>query len=155
MDYSPRGSSVQGIFITQESNWYLWHLLHCRQVVYPLSHLGSHLYQYVYIYISCWSCFSGESRMTQILCIWDDPFSCNTSSSLVSWLLKACWSSVLTLECTLSCFVAQSCPTLCDPMDCSPPGSSVHGVLQARILEYPFPSSGDLLDPRIEPCSFT
>ena len=29
-----------------------------------------------------------------------------------------------------------SCPTLCDPMDCSPPGSSVHGVLQARILEW-------------------
>ena len=28
----------------------------------------------------------------------------------------------------------QSCPTLCDPMDCSPPGSSVHGILQARIL---------------------
>ena len=30
--------------------------------------------------------------------------------------------------------VAQLCPTLCDPMDCSPPGSSVHGLLQARIL---------------------
>ena len=29
----------------------------------------------------------------------------------------------------------QSCPTLCDLMDCSPPGSSVHGILQARILE--------------------
>ena len=29
----------------------------------------------------------------------------------------------------------QSCPTLCNPMDCSPPGSSVHGILQARILE--------------------
>ena len=32
--------------------------------------------------------------------------------------------------------VAQSCPTLCNPMDCSPPGSSVHGILQARILEW-------------------
>ena len=32
--------------------------------------------------------------------------------------------------------VAQSCPTLCVPMDCSPPGSSVHGILQARILEW-------------------
>ena len=31
--------------------------------------------------------------------------------------------------------VAQ-CPTLCDPMDCSPPGSSVRGILQARILEW-------------------
>ena len=32
--------------------------------------------------------------------------------------------------------VAQSCPTLWDPVDCSPPGSSVHGILQARILEW-------------------
>ena len=31
---------------------------------------------------------------------------------------------------------AQSCPTLCDPMDCSLPGSSVHGILQARVLEW-------------------
>ena len=30
----------------------------------------------------------------------------------------------------------QSCLTLCDPMDCSPPGSFVHGILQARILEW-------------------
>ena len=32
--------------------------------------------------------------------------------------------------------VAQSCPTLSDPMDCSPPGSSTHGILQARVLEW-------------------
>ena len=32
--------------------------------------------------------------------------------------------------------VAQSCPTLSDPMDCSLPGSSVHGVFQARVLEW-------------------
>ena len=31
--------------------------------------------------------------------------------------------------------VAQSCLTLCDPVDCSPPGSSIHGIHQARILE--------------------
>ena len=48
--------------------------------------------------------------------------------------------------------VAQSCPTLCDSMDYSPPGSSVHGILQARILEYrlPFSSPGDLPNPGIE-----
>ena len=34
------------------------------------------------------------------------------------------------------CVVSQLCPTLCDSMDCSPPGSSVHGLLQARILEW-------------------
>ena len=32
--------------------------------------------------------------------------------------------------------VAQSCPTLCNPVDCGPPGSSVHGILQARILQW-------------------
>ena len=30
----------------------------------------------------------------------------------------------------------QSCPTLSDPMDCSPPGSSIHGIFQARVLEW-------------------
>ena len=30
----------------------------------------------------------------------------------------------------------QSCPTLCNPMDCSLPGSSVHGIFQARVLEW-------------------
>ena len=35
-----------------------------------------------------------------------------------------------------ACVVAQSCPTLCIPMDCSSPGSSVHGILQERILEW-------------------
>ena len=42
-----------------------------------------------------------------------------------------------TKACTcLRAKVTQSCPALCDPMDCSPPGSSVHGILQARILEW-------------------
>ena len=36
----------------------------------------------------------------------------------------------------LEVLVAQSCPTLCDPMDCSPPDSSVHGILQARTLQW-------------------
>ena len=45
---------------------------------------------------------------------------------------------------------AQSCPTLCDPMDCSPPGSSVHGISQARILEQGCQYPGDRPDPGIE-----
>ena len=48
-------------------------------------------------------------------------------------------------------FVTQSCLTLCDPMDCSPPGSSVHGILQARTgVREPFPSPEDLSDPGME-----
>ena len=47
-----------------------------------------------------------------------------------------------------------SCPTLCDPMDCSLPGSSVHGILQARYWsQLPFPPPGDLPNPETEPMS--
>ena len=42
----------------------------------------------------------------------------------------------LFLCCAVLCVVTQSCPTLCHLMDCSLPGSSVHGILQARILEW-------------------
>ena len=46
----------------------------------------------------------------------------------------------------------QSCPTLCDPMHCSPSGSSVRGILEARILEWAaMPFSGDLPNSGIEP----
>ena len=45
--------------------------------------------------------------------------------------------------------VVQLCPILCDSLDCSPPGSSVHGILQAGILEW-VPSPGDLPNPRVE-----
>ena len=51
-----------------------------------------------------------------------------------------------------ACSVTQSCLTLCDPMDCSPPGSSVRGILQARILEW-VAISGDLPGPGMEPRS--
>ena len=50
--------------------------------------------------------------------------------------------------------VNQSCPTLCDPMGCSLPGSFIHGILQARILEWvAIPSLGGLPNPGIEPRS--
>ena len=53
-----------------------------------------------------------------------------------------------------ACFIAQSCPTLCDSMDYSSLGSSVHGISQARMLEWvACPSPGDLPDPGIEPLS--
>ena len=51
-------------------------------------------------------------------------------------------------------FITQSCPTLCNPIVYSPPGSSVHGILQAILWSgLPFPIPGDLPDPRIEPGS--
>ena len=54
--------------------------------------------------------------------------------------------------CLHACLVPQLCPTVfCDPMDCSPPGSSVHGILQVRIWSgLPFPPPVDLLNPGTE-----
>ena len=50
--------------------------------------------------------------------------------------------------------VAELCLTLCNPMDCSPPGSSVHGILQARILEWvAIPFSRVSSWPKVEPRS--
>ena len=52
--------------------------------------------------------------------------------------------------------VAQSCPTLCEPIDCSLPGSSVHGIFQAIVLEWIAISfSRDLPNPGLEPRSPT
>ena len=50
---------------------------------------------------------------------------------------------------SVTCSVAQLCPALCDPVDCSPPGSSVQGILQARTLEWvAMPSSRESSQPR-------
>ena len=54
------------------------------------------------------------------------------------------------------CQVASVLQTLCDPLDCSPPGSSVHGILQARTLEsIAISSSRGSLNPGIEPASLS
>ena len=56
----------------------------------------------------------------------------------------------------LSASLFQSCPTLGDPMDCSPPASSVHGILQANILQWvAIPSPGDFPNSGIELMSLT
>ena len=58
-------------------------------------------------------------------------------------------SGKFSLTSAVLCLVAQSCQTLCNPIDCSPPGSPVHGILQARILEWvAVPSSRRSFPPR-------
>ena len=60
--------------------------------------------------------------------------------SIDEWINKTWWVHAKSL---------QSCPTQCNPLDCSPPGSSVHGILQARILEWvAMPSSRGSSRPR-------
>ena len=52
------------------------------------------------------------------------------------------------------CVSAQSCPTLCDPVNCSPQGFSVHRIFRQEYWSgRPFPLPGDLPDPEIEPAS--
>ena len=70
------------------------------------------------------------------------PQGCKESAT-TERLALSLWTSVRV------CSVAQSCLTLCDPMDCSPSGSCVHGILQARILEgVAMPSSRGSSRPR-------
>ena len=64
---------------------------------------------------------------TRLLCPWDSP---GKNTGVDCHFLLQCIKVKSESE------VAQSCPTLSDPMDCSLPGSSVHGIFQARVLEW-------------------
>ena len=67
-------------------------------------------------------------------------------------VLRILWEKISLSKESVS--VTQLYPTLCDPIDCSPPGSSVHGVLQRRVLEWvAMPSLGDHPDLGTEPRS--
>ena len=71
------------------------------------------------------------------LCSWE--VSAKGTSQLLKTTYVICsWppSFIFKPVSEVKVLIAQSYPTLCDPVDCSPPGSSVHGILQARILEW-------------------
>ena len=63
-----------------------------------------------------------------------------------------CWIIFYYIDVLCCAKLFQSCLSLCHPLDCSPPGPSVHGILQARMLEWAaVPPPGELPDPGIEP----
>ena len=64
---------------------------------------------------------------TRLLCPWDSP---GKNTGVGCHFLLQCMRVKSESEAT------QLCPTLRDPMDCSPPGSSIHGIFQARVLEW-------------------
>ena len=64
---------------------------------------------------------------TRLCCLWDSPGK-NTG--------VGCHFLLQYMKVKSESEIAQSCPTLCNPMDCSLPGSSVHGIFQARVLEW-------------------
>ena len=73
---------------------------------------------------------------TRLSCPWDSP---GKNTGVGCHFLLQCMKVKSESE------VAQSCPTLCDPMDCSPPGSSIHGIFQARVLEWGAIAFSDLI----------
>ena len=90
---------------------------------------------------SFWPCtaFSTQalSRAFKVLCFW---FLQSTKAYLCGQSVCVCVCVCVcahTSDCVCTCMHvrAQSCPILCNPMDCSPLGSSVHGIFQAKILE--------------------
>ena len=68
---------------------------------------------------------------------WFLPFQGPLMAIGVLFLFGPQWYNFWLSFCLLCCAKSlQSCPTPCDPLDCSPAGSSVHGILEARILEW-------------------
>ena len=83
-----------------------------------------------------------------------EPWSLVDSLQLGQLRLPKLRCCCLALVCAHVCLVAQSCPTLGDPMDCSRPGFSVHGILQGRMLEWAAnPLSRGSSQPRDQPGS--
>ena len=64
---------------------------------------------------------------TRLLCPWDSP---GKNTGMGCHCLLQCMKRKSESE------IGESCPTLIDPMDCGPPGSSIHGIFQARVLEW-------------------
>ena len=83
-----------------------------------------------------WSTGEKNGTSLQMVVIRDNrkEYSSPTTLEPKGWDMASC-SGLSALYLNVS-EVAQSCPTLCDPTDCSLPGSSVHGIFQARILEW-------------------
>ena len=77
-----------------------------------------------------------RQQPTRLRCPWDSP---GKNTGVGCHFLLQCRKVKSESE------VAQSCPTLSDPMDCCPPGSSIHGIFQARVLEWGAIAFSDML----------
>ena len=87
---------------------------------------------------------------TRLLCPWDFP---GKSTGVGCHCLLRIKISILPKLILCLCMLSHV-QLFASPMDCSPPGPSVHGIVQARIPEWlPFPSPGDLPDPGMKPAS--
>ena len=125
---------LRGIFTAQGLNSCLLSLLYWQAGSLPVAPPGK---PYVF--------------QITVTAVWRKVFSITQLTILKCW---CAWSCVKNMHCLISRLlvlrlVAQSCPALCDSAHCSPPGSSVHGVLQAGILAgVAMPSSRGSSQPR-------
>ena len=125
----------------------------CFQVSSVMNHTQTH--QVLFKYVSLCYCI----EWFKMVCFWSSYFcSLRVSFFVVAVELGAAKDFLKQSLCVRS--VAQSCPTLCNPMDCSPPGSSIRGIFQARVLEWvaifslrESSKSRDLLNPGAKPMS--
>ena len=148
---------LQGIFPTQGSNLCLLYLWLWQVGSLPLPPLGKSLFPLrasspLQVKTSLKSpehapgraVGGNEGKLMSISCWWRGQAT--IIQSMLARHSLICRSS---LHPSVLCLASQSCPTLCDPMDCSPPDSYVHGILQARILEWvAMPSSRGSSQPR-------
>ena len=127
---------LQGIFPTQG-----WNpgLLHCRQILYQLSHNGALIWGYCLLFVGSFKTPLLQTQTALFTQAFPFPHSSNRVILWVGqkvlnydWIRFSVYIMLLVRACPQS---LQSCPALCDPVDCSPPSSSVREILQARILE--------------------
>ena len=115
-----RRSLLQEIFSTHGSNL---SLLHCRQILYHLSH------QYR-ANIICSMLIVGKLKQKK------KKRNCKNNVGYIWNNLVKMTPAAAAAAAAAAAKSLQSCLTLCDPIDSSPPGSAVHGILQARTLEW-------------------
>ena len=93
----------------------------------------------------CSLCYAMLSHFSRVpLCVTPQTAAHQASPSL-GFSRQEHWSGLSLPSPMSESEVTQSCPTLSDPMDCSLPGSSIHGIFQARVLEWGAIAFSDLL----------
>ena len=124
MDYSPPGSSVHGILQAKILEWIA--VLFSRESPQPRD--ATQVSFIAGRFFTSWA-----TRCVTYLAL-----MCISVSNYHFVYFKCIQSCVCVCVCVCTCsgITHLLCPTLCDPMDCSPPGSFVHRILQARILEW-------------------
>ena len=141
MDCSPPGSSIHGIFQARVLEWgaIAFSEESCNDTIiklYPLLPIQCHFQCYVVVKSHGVATFLRLCRATQYFPKFKRKVHSSNLPKVDPWLCTQSLTAAAAAAKSL-----QSCPTLCNPIDGSPPGSPIPGILQARTLSrLPFPS---------------